>query len=126
MELKAGAEQAEGPADRLQRGRAARPPAATETLGLPEAAAVEDDRRYIHIRRSHFYAALLPLMFAAGLAYGYLLWGRASPRLEGASSDAAGFSIAGRIEVDPADDPSIGPPDAPIIIVEFADFNCPF
>ena len=26
-----------------------------------EAVSIQDDRRYIHIRRSHFYAALLPL-----------------------------------------------------------------
>lgn len=84
----------------------------------------DDDRRYIRIRRSHFFAALVPLAFAAGLAYGYLLWGRDAAQLSGAQGSYS--AEVARIQVDPDDDPALGPLSAPITIVEFADFNCPY
>lgn len=87
-----------------------------------------DDRRYIRIRRSHFYALMLPLAFVAGIAYGYLLWGKeAFAELAPAESDQAESSRAvARLEVDLDDDPSLGPAEAPITIIEFSDFNCPY
>jgi protein-disulfide isomerase len=80
------------------------------------------DARYIHIRRSHLYAALIPLAFAAGLASGYLAWGRTP------STPAAALPQGEpqRYDVSVDDDPSIGPADAPVTIVEFSDFNCPY
>jgi protein-disulfide isomerase len=73
------------------------------------------------------YAALIPLAFATGLATGFLFWGRISPTpapLAAAQPTAAATPT--RLNVSTDDDPSIGPADAPITIVEFSDFNCPY
>ncbi len=77
----------------------------------------------LRFRRSHVYAALIPLAFVAGLAAGFLLWGRTPAA---APVAAEGTPAPTRLEVSLDDDPSIGPADAPITIVEFSDFNCPY
>ena len=89
----------------------------------------ESDAQYIRLRRSHIYLALIPVAALLGFAAGYLVWGEdaaqdvaAAPAPASAPQAAA---IASRLEVDPAGDPSLGPADAPITIVEFSDFNCP-
>jgi protein-disulfide isomerase len=87
-----------------------------------------DAGRYIRIRRSHFYALLLPLAFVAGIAYGYLIWGRneAVPAAPAEAGDTGLSRAIARIEVEADDDPALGPEDAPITIIEFSDFNCPY
>lgn len=82
----------------------------------------------LRFRRSHVYAALLPLAFVIGLATGFLFWGReATPQAAPAALPSAGEAQAPtRLEVSVDDDPSVGPADAPITIVEFSDFNCPY
>ncbi|HLB63832.1 MAG TPA: thioredoxin domain-containing protein, partial [Anaerolineales bacterium] len=60
--------------------------------------------------------------FAAGLGAGYLIWGAPSGR--SSSNQAAGEPT--RFEVSADDDPALGPADAPVTLIEFSDYNCPF
>jgi len=67
--------------------------------------------------------ALIPLAFAIGIGVGYLAWGEAAAELAAAKA-AAGQPR--RFEIGTEGDPSLGPANAPITIVQFSDFNCGF
>jgi len=67
---------------------------------------------YIHL--------FIPVAFILGLGFGYLLWGRA------ATPAAAGTTAIRRVNVSTEGDPSIGSTNAPITIVEFSDYQCPY
>lgn len=63
---------------------------------------------------------LIPIAFVLGLGSGYLLWSsKASPV-------AAVTPGTQRVNVSTDGDPSIGPADAPVTIVEFSDYQCPY
>jgi protein-disulfide isomerase len=90
-------------------------------------------------KRSHFYAVLTVLAFAAGVLIGYVVWGMDSagnvvqgsvpaaqaggPVVEAPVTDEPQFI---RYDIPSDGFPAIGPANAPITIVEFSDYQCPY
>src|SRR5512138_3617592 len=86
-------------------------------------------------KATHVYAVLVVLAFAAGILVGYVAWGRVTPaavvvQQQAAPADAAAAATSTpqyvRYKIPTDGYPSLGPADAPITLVEFADYQCPF
>jgi protein-disulfide isomerase len=97
------------------------------------------EEKTISFKRTHLYATLLPLAFVAGLSVGFLFWGRDAPNsktdekmaptsVSQAAAPAQGAAptqqAVKRYDIPEDDDPSIGPNNAPITIIEFSDYEC--
>jgi protein-disulfide isomerase len=89
------------------------------------------------IKRVNLALVMIPLAFVLGVAAGYLYWGRgpgAAPAIAQAVKATAAAQAQNadqnqqvtRYEVPVDDDPVLGPKDAPITIVEFSDYECPY
>lgn len=76
--------------------------------------------------RETVLAALLPVVFALGLGLGWLLWGADSPSAPQQANDPAAPAPVRRVEVSIEDSPALGPANAPVTIVEFSDYECPY
>jgi protein-disulfide isomerase len=70
------------------------------------------------------------VFFLLGLGSGFLVWGRgAAAPVAAAEPTAAAITIPEevvRYDVPVDDDPALGPADAPITLIEFSDYQCPF
>jgi len=80
-------------------------------------------------KRSHFYAVVSVLAFAAGILVGYVAWGyntQAAPTIVQGVVQTAPPPEPRIYEIETKDYPSLGPADAPIEIVEFSDYQCPY
>lgn len=90
----------------------------------------------IRMRRSTLWMILLPVVFVFGLVGGYFLHDlpflhKAVPAPQAAAvptADSGGQTQQQirRYDVPVDDDPSLGPSNAPITIIEFSDFQCPY
>ena len=81
------------------------------------------------IRRSHLYLSLIPIAFVIGLAAGYIFWGQSKGIANPGSSTPVTLQKTSqpvRYDVPVGNNPSIGPEDAPITLIEFGDYQCPY
>jgi protein-disulfide isomerase len=102
------------------------PPPPVEPIVEPE--------ETVTFKRGHFYSFMVVMAFAAGILVGFMAWGRNSASTSQTAQSAppavvqapAATPVPLKYSITTAGFPSIGPANAPIVIVEFSDYQCPY
>ena len=111
-----------------------RMPARKKTSNLDEVASepVLKQEGTLTFKVTHFYAVLVVLAFAIGIIFGYVVWGR-TPAAPAVVAQVAGPPVVAtptleqvQYSVPVEGFPSLGPDDAPITVVEYSDYQCPY
>lgn len=101
----------------------------TEILPQEQPAEPATQEDTFTFKRSHFYAVMTVLAFAAGVLLGYVAWGYNTQTVAGPVQVVAQTAPPPEpriYEIKTEGYPSLGPADAPIEIVEFSDYQCPY
>jgi protein-disulfide isomerase len=105
-------------------------PRKNETIApviAPEDQFAVNEKDTFTFKRSHFYAVLTVLAFAAGVLLGYVVWGyNTQPTTFVVQAAVSPTPEPLVYDIETAGYPSLGPADAPVVIVEFSDYQCPY
>ncbi|RPJ24320.1 MAG: DsbA family protein [Chloroflexi bacterium] len=98
-----------------------------EPEAVPEVQSSAIPEETFTFQRTHFYALFTVLAFAVGVLLGYVVWGyNTQPTTIVVQAAAPPTPEPIIYDIETAGSPSLGPADAPIVIVEFSDYQCPF
>ena len=103
-----------------------------ETESLSPYESTEQPSRLPGVQSSGFqrpliYSILLVCVFVLGMVSGFLIWGKGTPAVaNNGQSLPTPVQQVTRYPVEEGGNPSIGPADAPITIIAFSDYQCPY
>ena len=78
-------------------------------------------------RSTILWLVFVIVAFGSGLGLGYMAWGSRNPtQVQAPESTSAAETLPQRVSVPTDGFPSTGPANAPVTIVEFSDYQCPY
>jgi protein-disulfide isomerase len=94
----------------------------------PPVEPVVEPEETVTFKRGHFYSFMVVMALCLGLLLGYFVGQRNSAAPTNQIAQAAPTAIPAPLKynITTAGFPSIGPANAPIVIVEFSDYQCPY